>query len=1307
MQSANGPCPFLAICNVLLLRDSQLMRLLELEPPITRLKQASSPGSSAPASPTDENLHTNLHKNENSPDNEQQADASSMIWDGVFRILPKLCRGLDVNVHFEDVDCFEFTEELSVFDLFDIDLYHGWICPKSDPCYDAVVTRGKSYNQVVEKVFTLQDKIEAMQKKLAAGSCASSGTSGGGHVNREGHVGQEQVDHDAQEQDTEQENLVDSTEASLSEECLQLQRWLDKTAAQFTYAGLIRLHDKVVKDTLSVLLRNCHFSVIYMVEGQLYSLNTDEAFLLDQQNVWERITEVDGDTLYVDHCFRSRGEREAQRREEADRQLAMRLAEQEEAEAEAEAEQERRAAVEKRGGVGSRSNPNYPYPGPRGVLGFFFFLFHSLGPGCSIGNGMPLRSVGVSSPRGAAGHQTAHYGPPWKVAAEVVPSEAVAVGRVSDNVSSGASEEETRETSRVLSATKKMKSADVTTAPTPPRRFTASQGNNKKSGLQLRDRWDRASEDGIRLVMIFVATVDAADGALLASSFKAMEQDFGYSPSSLGLLQMCQSLGFALALPVFWGSFLPQRGARDLLLAAAGAWALCTGCMPFCSGLRPQLALRFVNGLAMAGCTPLAQAILAEQTDEADRGKAFGMLGATMSVARICISYLVIRAGTTGTGAAATGSSADAVDAPHLLASSGDPLQTTGSALLWWHYYVLVSVATLGLCVPLIATYVPPDYGKELPPEGRSTSTSSTKISFVRRTWQTVRKITAIPSFLVLIAQGIAGGTPWLAMGFLNMYWETLGFDTAAAASIVAITHTGGIFGSLLGGWLGDLGARLVPHNYGRIAVAQTSVFLGIPLWYLLLDHSFLVRPVGGSTSSDGGLHASSFSYYAAIVIGFLFFLSATWCSVAANKPICAELVSQPHERAQIVAIWMLIEITFGAFLGTPVVGLVSEWYGYNIIVAGASRGAGAGGAGDDHAVDTKTSASKDAAAAARARGHDGDLQTATNIASLSTALTGLGVWCWGICLITWCFMYKTFPRDKRKCEEEARRRESGTEHGEDEALQHFARGLEDVEAGGSGSAGGTGPLIDKLAAQMQTLRFCGHVTVCGSTKNLEEIEVVGRVRDVVARLTGSGGALRAEEPVSVSTSTSGGDHEVVEVLEVEDHDHMGGTALQLTGPVSLPIAFTDVRSMQNTWQQDLFLAARPTVALNELAIALQSALLSGGPALIASQKGEVGHRLLWAAPCEVPHYSLLYAEGGHDEEGENGAAKQKYERLREQVRETLGLVNSSGEYRCEGAALAVVQIGGPGIARGWEGIPSWRIVEKIPLKTDDDEEMK
>jgi len=426
MQSANGPCPFLAICNVLLLRDSQLMRLLELEPPsaskttaaaasprttnrvgarpvpsekqqatqrprpqrdevsfqqlvqilanlalnrITRLKQASSPGSSAPASPTDENLHTNLHKNENSPDNEQQADASSMIWDGVFRILPKLCRGLDVNVHFEDVDCFEFTEELSVFDLFDIDLYHGWICPKSDPCYDAVVTRGKSYNQVVEKVFTLQDKIEAMQKKLAAGSCASSGTSGGGHVNREGHVGQEQVDHDAQEQDTEQENLVDSTEASLSEECLQLQRWLDKTAAQFTYAGLIRLHDKVVKDTLSVLLRNCHFSVIYMVEGQLYSLNTDEAFLLDQQNVWERITEVDGDTLYVDHCFRSRGEREAQRREEADRQLAMRLAEQEEAEAEAEAEQERRAAVEKRGGVGSRSNPNYPYPGPRGVLG--------------------------------------------------------------------------------------------------------------------------------------------------------------------------------------------------------------------------------------------------------------------------------------------------------------------------------------------------------------------------------------------------------------------------------------------------------------------------------------------------------------------------------------------------------------------------------------------------------------------------------------------------------------------------------------------------------------------------------------------------------------------------------------------------------------------------------------------------------------------------------------------------------------------------------------------------------------------------
>lgn len=42
-------------------------------------------------------------------------------------ILAKLTTGIDVNVRFHHVKAFEFTNEISIFDLVDISLVHGWL----------------------------------------------------------------------------------------------------------------------------------------------------------------------------------------------------------------------------------------------------------------------------------------------------------------------------------------------------------------------------------------------------------------------------------------------------------------------------------------------------------------------------------------------------------------------------------------------------------------------------------------------------------------------------------------------------------------------------------------------------------------------------------------------------------------------------------------------------------------------------------------------------------------------------------------------------------------------------------------------------------------------------------------------------------------------------------------------------------------------------------------------------------------------------------------------------------------------------
>lgn len=138
-----------------------------------------------------------------------------------------------------------------------------------------------------------------------------------------------------------------------------------------------------------------------------------------------------------------------------------------------------------------------------------------------------------------------------------------------------------------------------------------------------------------------------------------------------------------------------------------------------------------------------------------------------------------------------------------------------------------------------------------------------------------MRGILGTPSFLVIIAQGILGTTPWLALVFATLYLQLLGFSDLQASVLVAIflasnavgegrgVHqapesamlVGSAFlllgtlmwrrclrspptneipaGGLLGGLLGDWAARRWP-DHGRIAVCQLSVSLGVPLSALI-----------------------------------------------------------------------------------------------------------------------------------------------------------------------------------------------------------------------------------------------------------------------------------------------------------------------------------------------------------------------------------------------------------------------------------------------------------------------------------------
>ncbi|XP_048418887.2 ubiquitin carboxyl-terminal hydrolase MINDY-2 isoform X2 [Stegostoma tigrinum] len=135
-QNENGPCPLLAIMNVLLLEwKIKLPPMMEI---ITAEQLMEYLGDYIlDAKPKEINDVQRLNYEQNMSD--------------AMAILHKLQTGLDVNVKFTGVRVFEYTPECIVFDLLDIALYHGWLVdPQTADVAKAVGMC--SYNQLVEKI---------------------------------------------------------------------------------------------------------------------------------------------------------------------------------------------------------------------------------------------------------------------------------------------------------------------------------------------------------------------------------------------------------------------------------------------------------------------------------------------------------------------------------------------------------------------------------------------------------------------------------------------------------------------------------------------------------------------------------------------------------------------------------------------------------------------------------------------------------------------------------------------------------------------------------------------------------------------------------------------------------------------------------------------------------------------------------------------------------------------------------------------------------------------------------------------------
>lgn len=341
-----------------------------------------------------------------------------------------------------------------------------------------------------------------------------------------------------------------------------------------------------------------------------------------------------------------------------------------------------------------------------------------------------------------------------------------------------------------------------------------------------------------------------------------------------------------------------------------------------------------MNGIGLALVTPAIQSLVADCSDDNTRGAAFGWLQLTGNIGSIIGGLFSL-----------------------MLAS------TTIMGIAGWrvafHIVGLISVV-VGALVGLFAVdphFLNSGNGERLL---RKSAWEEMK-DLVRE----AKAVVQIPSFQIIVAQGVTGSFPWSALSFAPMWLELMGFTHNKTGLLMTTFALASSLGGLLGGKMGDHFAVRFPDS-GRIVLSQISSASAIPLAALLL----LGLP---DDSSYGFLHG---------LVMFIMGLSISWNGPATNNPIFAEIVPE-RSRTSIYALDRSFESVLASF-APPVVGFLAEHvYGYNPI----SYGAGASSVGRDKS---------NAGALAKA------LYTAIAIPML-------------LCCFIYSLLYRTYPRDRER----------------------------------------------------------------------------------------------------------------------------------------------------------------------------------------------------------------------------------------------------------------------------------------------------
>ncbi|KAF1865208.1 hypothetical protein Lal_00004582 [Lupinus albus] len=309
----------------------------------------------------------------------------------------------------------------------------------------------------------------------------------------------------------------------------------------------------------------------------------------------------------------------------------------------------------------------------------------------------------------------------------------------------------------------------------------------------------------VTLVLVNLAGImEKADESLLPGVYKEVGEALHTDPTGLGSLTLFRSMVQSASYPL--AAYLAHRHNRAHVIAlGAFLWAAATFLVAFSNTFFQMAASRALNGIGLALVTPAIQSLVADSTDDNNRGTAFGWLQLTGNIGSI------------------VGGLFSLLIAP--LTFMGIP-----GWRLSFHIVGLISVV-VGSLVYLFAK---DPHFSDKDTNANSKVSGKTFRSEVKNMVQEAKSVSKIVSFQIIVAQGVTGSFPWSALSFAPMWLELSGYSHQKTAFLIALFVIASSLGSLFGGKMGDLLSTRLP-NSGRIILAQISSGSAIPLAAILL----------------------------------------------------------------------------------------------------------------------------------------------------------------------------------------------------------------------------------------------------------------------------------------------------------------------------------------------------------------------------------------------------------------------------------------------------------------------------------------